>query len=368
MKIVFLVQKLVNAGPENVVLDICKNLDRSKFIPAVISLMDDDGNRSIEKKFRDLNIEISYMGLSFFQEELQTKKCAEKVRHAFHDLGGDVLHVHCYHPSLIASYMNDIPVINTVHNISGEDFLMKKGKLFGGYMKWRFDKSLGCSDCVVAISDYMADYYSDVCRKIVKIPNGVSVERLNSEKRSQIRKELSVLSETTKVIVVTGTVSYRKNTTYTVSELKKLDCNFVCFIVGDGDKMDECKQITQGDNRFRYEGFRTNVQDYLNIADLYISSSYSEGLPLSVLEAINIGIPCLLSDIRPHREIVDTMQCDGVKCFSLQEDAFKFIIQKEFAKLYDNNVIASKASDYYSARVMTKQYEDVYEEVISNLK
>lgn len=40
--IVFLVEQIVNMGPENVVLDICRCIDRSKYTPIVFSLRNED--------------------------------------------------------------------------------------------------------------------------------------------------------------------------------------------------------------------------------------------------------------------------------------------------------------------------------------
>lgn len=363
-KIVFLVQKLINAGPENVVLDICKCLDKTLYCPAVISLMDEDKERGIEDDFKRLKVEIVHIGAKFYQEELQTSSVAKKVREAYVRLNGDLLHVHCYHPSLISSYLRDIPIINTIHNISGEDFLIKKGWLMGNYMKWRFDKSLKKSDCIVAISDYMMEYYKTMCRKIVKIPNGVSFQRVTNFDINAFRVKYTLLPSQ-RIVVVTGTVSQRKNTTYTVSELKRSSCDFVCFIIGSGCKLEDCRQITKNDPRFKYEGFKSNVAEYLNAADLFISSSLSEGLPLSVLEAICMGVPCILSNIRPHEEIVNTMNCEGVDCFELEDGALLSKFDNVINKNVDTDNISKIAMKFYSSQVMARNYERIYEELIS---
>lgn len=364
IKIVFLVQKLINAGPENVVLDICKCLDKTLYCPAIISLMDEDKERGIEDDFKRLKVEIVHIGATFYQEEFQTSSVAKKVREAYVRLNGDLLHVHCYHPSLISSYLRDIPIVNTIHNISGEDFLIKKGWLMGNYMKWRFDKSLKQSDCIVALSDYMMEYYQNKCGKIIKIPNGVSFQRDAGFDIKAFRVKHNLLPSL-RIVVVTGTVSQRKNTTFTVSELKRSSSDFICFIIGNGDKLEACKQITENDARFKYEGFKSNVAEYLNAADIFISSSLSEGLPLSVLEAINMGVPCLLSDIRPHEEIVKTMNCEGVECFELEDGALSSKFDNVINKNVDTDNIYKKAIQFYSSQVMARNYERIYEELIS---
>lgn len=51
---------------------------------------------------------------------------------------------------------------------------------------------------------------------------------------------------------------------------------------------------------------RDDVYRLLAAADLFVSASEVEGLPLAVLEAMAARLPVVLTDIAPHREIVDT--------------------------------------------------------------
>jgi len=58
-------------------------------------------------------------------------------------------------------------------------------------------------------------------------------------------------------------------------------------------------------DQVRIIGMVDNVEEYLNNSDLFIHSSYVEGMPRSLLEAMSIGLPCIATRIRGAREIID---------------------------------------------------------------
>ena len=365
IKICFLLTQVINSGPENVVLDICSHIDQSKYRPIIFSLKKADEHRSIEDKFSDLGIEIVHFDFSTIDLELRTRKVAKNIKKEFMRLKCNILHVHCYHPQLVASYLNDLNTIVTIHNISGEDLVMKKGIIMGTYMKIRYDQSLRCIKASVAISDYMLEYYGKICNNIVKISNGVSIKSNDNFNKKEFKSLLNIKDESP-IVIITGSVSTRKNVDFAIKELKKSQKDFTCIIVGDGEKIDDFKFIAQGDKRFLFVGFKNNVVDYLEIADYYISASKSEGLPLSVLEALNMGVPSLLSNIKPHEEIVNSMNLNGVLSFNLEGNNLVETFEDMLNNKFDRKSIQIRAEQLYSAKVMTNAYEREYSKMCTN--
>ena len=51
-------------------------------------------------------------------------------------------------------------------------------------------------------------------------------------------------------------------------------------------------------------GYQNNINEWLNIADLYVSSSQREGFPVNILEAFAVGLPVFASDCRGNRDLV----------------------------------------------------------------
>ncbi len=100
---------------------------------------------------------------------------------------------------------------------------------------------------------------------------------------------------------------YQKGLIYIFEAIHKSNLNIVLKIAGrGGDASEELLNYVKEnklENKIQFIGFRDDLKDFFLEADAYISGSFFEGSPGSVIEAMSYGLPLILSDIPEHREI-----------------------------------------------------------------
>ena len=83
--------------------------------------------------------------------------------------------------------------------------------------------------------------------------------------------------------------------------------NVKLLLVGYGKEEEHYKQMIKNlkleENVFQL-GYREDIIELTNIADLIVSASLREGLPRALLEALAIPKPLLVSNVRGNRDVV----------------------------------------------------------------
>ena len=130
---------------------------------------------------------------------------------------------------------------------------------------------------------------------------------LPGETRALKRKELGI-SENTLVILTIGEMIKRKNHRTMIEAFAKADINnSLLLICGRGELLDELKALTRElgvEDKVSFLGYRKDIPEICKMSDIFIFSSFQEGLPVSVMEAMAAGLPVVASDIRGSSELV----------------------------------------------------------------
>jgi glycosyltransferase involved in cell wall biosynthesis len=96
--------------------------------------------------------------------------------------------------------------------------------------------------------------------------------------------------------------------------------NISLVIVGDGELLSQAKEyaVMKKLNNVFFLGhldYKKNVPDLYSCSDFYVMASKYEGQPLTLLEAMSSGLPCIVSDI-PNLDIVADAKCGIIVNFS----------------------------------------------------
>lgn len=166
------------------------------------------------------------------------------------------------------------------------------------------------ADAVIANSEAGALSFRRYNKQIHVIPNGIDTERFapNTEARNRIRKAWA-LSPDSYVIGMVARIDPMKDHLTFISAAETLskdfsNIRFVCIGTGDmGELKAECSRRKILKN-FIFCGPKGNMEDYYNALDLLVLSSFGEGFPNVVAEAMSVGKPVVASDVGAVREIV----------------------------------------------------------------
>lgn len=363
IRIVYIIPSFESGGPNNVVLNIIRHLDKSIFTPMVVALhCTRKGGVGAKPLFEDLGSETEQFQFEAKDILKNKKKIAALIAHKYHQ-GNTVFHAHCMLPAIVASAMKNVTTMTTIHSISGEDFVLKYGKIKGTMLSLIYKNTLSKVSHCVAISEYMANYYRNCTKNLSIIYNGVQNKNtdISEKEREGILNELGI-SLDSKIFLYPAVFLPGKNHRYIIEAMRAVKRSDVYMLfAGSGLTEEGCKALAKNDDRIKFLGYQKNLDRYWSIADYLISPSMSEGMPMAVLEAVIAGKSCLLSGIKPHREILSKIGLDSSHILNIK-DAHSLLHQLDnlLEKPLMPEKIKEKAMKYFSSEVMSQSYQQLY--------
>lgn len=209
-----------------------------------------------------------------------------------------VVHIHNIGPAMFAPLLRLFgkKVVLTYHSANYEH---DKWNWFGKLVLRLSEKiALSASNRIIFVNKFQLDKYSDkVKAKSVYIPNGIVPLQRNTA--TDFLQKLDV--EPGKYILSVGRITQEKGFDLLIQAYNKLKTDVKLVIAGAPDQdtayFDNLKAMA-GKNVV-FAGFVDggNLSQLYSHALVYVLSSRIEGFPLVLLEAINFGLPLLVSDI-----------------------------------------------------------------------
>jgi glycosyltransferase involved in cell wall biosynthesis len=216
----------------------------------------------------------------------------------FHTEGPCVL---CWLPRLLGK-----KVVVTVH---GLDHMRQKWGMFASAYIMQGEKAaVRHANSIIVLSKGVQTYFLEKYgRDTVLIPNGIDPAEI--QPACEITKQFGLVSR--EYILFLGRLVPEKGIHYLIKAYQKLSTDKKLVIVGGtSDTDDYVRQLyaMAGDtSSIIFTGFQEGIvaEELYSNAYLYVLPSDLEGMPLTLLEAMNYGCCCVTSDISECADVMD---------------------------------------------------------------
>lgn len=219
-----------------------------------------------------------------------------RLRSLVSDWGPDLIHAHLPSTGILARVATNVPCVYTEHNIVTS--YRRPVRLLNRLTYSRNRAVVAVSEAVAAS---LAGYPGPTP---IVIHNGVTWE-LDRGAVSAVRPELGIDAETPLVVHVGNIRPFKghPNLVAAAAELRRLHPGVVVVSIGgeknpgDLDRMRSLAGQSGVGDMVHFLGRRDDASAFLAAADVVVSPSQAEGLPLSVLEALALARPVVATAV-----------------------------------------------------------------------
>lgn len=202
--------------------------------------------------------------------------------------------------------------------------------------------------------------------KIVHIPNGVPIAEIEvARDEDPTRRQLGVPA-TAKLVLHVAVFRPEKNQAGTLEALarwRRRDGDFHLVFAGDGPTRSAVERRADDLDAdwVHFLGFRDDVPALLRLADIMVLPSLSDAMPMTVLEAMAVGVPVIASDVGDVRR---TLAGGGICVPAGDSRAFELACERVLADealRAEMGRIARQNARQFDSRVMAARYSELFQ-------
>jgi len=375
--IVHIITGLATGGAEMMLYKLLSGIDRSRFKPIVISLMDKDTR--ISHRIEELGVPVHSLGLA--QGKVSFLALLRLIR-TVRRCQPDIIQGWMYHGNIAASMCRLFsfykpPVIWNIRQVLGLEFekrstaaLIRAAVFFSrSVAKIIYNTKLGAQQ---------HERLGYVAHRTIVIPNGFDCEyfKPSALAKKALRKSLNL---TDKHILIGSIGRYAQQKDYknllSAARILTDEYEYVNFVlIGreiEDSNLDIVELIKQNklDSRVHLLGERKDVSSLMAGMDIVVSaSSYGEGFPNVIGEAMASGVPCAVTDVGDSAWIVgDTGKVAAARdAPSLAKCCKQLIDIGEDERAHLGSLARQRVLDNFTLDIIINQYEELYERVVSD--
>lgn len=204
--------------------------------------------------------------------------------------------------------------------------------------------------------------FSKRCHDIEYVP-GVGIDEskfdfeMTEKEKEELRKSIG-LKKDDFVLTCIARLDSNKNQVFLINVMKKLIDkypNIHLLLVGpdeiNGLYYELARDIT---SNVHFLGYRKDIPKLLKITDVSVSSSYREGLPVNILEAMASGVPIIATDARGVRDLV-------------RKGINGFLVDKDNILEFENSIIKLYTSGTLRVKISSKNLSEIKKYFLKNI-
>jgi glycosyltransferase involved in cell wall biosynthesis len=210
--------------------------------------------------------------------------------------------------------------------------------------------------------------------KISVIPNGVNTEHFRPFYPKQKYFDDLKITDKHKVITFVGRLHPTHGTELllgAIPQVVKVYPNSMFIIVGDGPLKSRVLAFLRSEgleNNVKVLGYREDIPELLNLAQLVVYPALSVGMPLTIMEAMACAKAVVAFDIEGNRELISNGKT-GFLSKKISADSFASCIINALSDLDALELIGKNARTFveenYKWEKISEKVEDVYKELVA---
>ena len=367
-KILFLIHDLGQGGAEKVLVNLVNNMDFSKYEITVMTLFGGGVNEQfLSEKVKLINIFSNTIPgnsklMNFFSPAILHKLFIKD----FYDV--EIAYLEGPSARIISgSQDKKTKLFCWIHseqrNISHMSYAFRsKSEAIKCYKKF---------DEIICVSESIKKDFSAIINDLKKVE--VLYNTVESEKIKELSKEKveEIVDNGYPIIIAVGSLKPIKGFDRLLRVVKRLIDNQVylkLYILGKGPLEDSLKKYVSDNNLQEYVsflGYQLNPYKYIDRADLFVCSSWSEGFSTAVTEALIVGTPVCTVDVPGMKELLGDKNEYGVitenSDDALYDGMFKLLNDKKLLREYQEK--AKERGLMFSSDITVGAVEKVLDEV-----
>ena len=319
--------------------------------------------------------EVEISNYPLFDFPLYTPALASKIVEVAKFESLDILHAHYAIPHATSAYLakqilgnHSLQIVTTLH---GTDItLVGLEPSYLPVMKFSIEQS----DGVTAVSRFLKEktltnYHIE--KDIRVIPNFIDTKKYHRIDSSRICKGIATEEEKVMIHVSNFRQLKRVPDVIRIFNLVRQKMPAKLLLVGDGPDRSNCEQLVRElniANDVKFLGKQIELVPLLSASDLFLMPSQSESFGLSALEAMACELPVISTSVGGLPELVVHGETGYIAEIGDIERMAKYatdLLSNESRYKIFAAASRKRAVDAFSSEKIVDQYEDYYEEILS---